>query len=61
MPTSYNQLIDLTAVDYPQRKLRFEILYQLLSINNNKRLTLSISSNENDIIESVTSLYSSAG
>lgn len=60
-PMSYNQLIDLTAVDYPQRKLRFEILYQLLSISNNKRLTLSISSKENGIIDSLTSLYSSAG
>jgi len=28
----YNQLIDLTAIDYPSREKRFELVYLLLSM-----------------------------
>ena len=31
---AFTQLIDLTAVDYPDRKDRFEMIYQLLSMHN---------------------------
>jgi NADH:ubiquinone oxidoreductase subunit K len=55
------QLIDLTAVDYPSRKLRFEVIYQFLSITYNQRITISTSVNEGNSLDSITSLYSSAG
>ncbi len=54
------QLIDITAVDFPQRKQRFEVLYQFLSVKYNQRFTLSISVNETTILDSVTNLFSSA-
>ncbi len=38
---SFSQLTDLTAVDYPDRIQRFELVYQLLSIENNKRVRSS--------------------
>ena len=37
---SFTQLIDLTAVDYPDRKYRFDMIYQMLSMQNNMRLRL---------------------
>jgi len=55
------QLIDITAVDFPQRKQRFEVLYQLLSVTYNQRITVSISVNESNILDSVVKLFSSAG
>lgn len=54
------QLIDITAVDFAQRKQRFEILYQFLSVKYNQRFTLSVSVNETTILDSVTNLFSSA-
>lgn len=55
------QLIDITAVDFPQRKQRFEVLYQFLSVTYNQRVTVSISVNESNILDSVVKLFSSAG
>ena len=59
--TKVEQLIDITAVDFPQRKIRFEVLYQFLSVTYNQRFTVSICVNEGFIVDSLTSLYSSAG
>ena len=59
--SNYNQLRDITAIDHSKRKFRFEIVYQLLSITYNQRLIVSVSLSEIDSIESVTSIYSSAG
>lgn len=59
--TYYRQLRDITAVDQPKRKFRFEVLYQLLSIIYNQRLTVSVSVSEGSALNSVTGLYSSAG
>jgi NADH:ubiquinone oxidoreductase subunit C len=55
------QLIDITAIDYPQRKLRFEILYQFLSVTYNQRFTVVVFVNEANRVDSRTSLYSSSG
>ena len=59
--TKVEQLIDITAVDFPQRKMRFEVLYQFLSVIYNTRFTVSISIKEGIRVDSLTSLYSSAG
>ena len=37
---AFNQLIDLTAVDYPEREARFDLVYLLLSMDNNMRMRL---------------------
>ena len=58
---NYNQLRDITAIDYTKRKLRFEIVYQLLSLTYNQRLIVSTSVSEIDSMESATIIYSSAG
>ena len=37
----FKQLIDITAVDYPQREKRFKIVYLLLSHENNLRIVIN--------------------
>jgi len=57
---AFNQMSDLTAVDYPERPERFEMVYQLLSMQNNMRLRLLASVNEGQAVPSITSVYGSA-
>ena len=57
---NFSQLTDLTAVDYPDRLRRFELVYQLLSIENNKRVRIICSIDDGQIVPSVTSIYKSA-
>ena len=56
----FNQLIDITAIDYPSRELRFEIVYLLISLKFNQRILIKTSINENDRIESISSIYKNA-
>ena len=56
-----DQLLDITAIDFPQRKNRFEVVYQYISIKYNNRICISTSVPEGSSLESVTSLYPSAG
>ena len=58
--TMFKQLIDITAVDFPEDKKRFKIVYLLLSHENNSRLIIEYSINENEVIPSVTSIFPSA-
>ena len=57
---NFSQLTDLTAVDYPDRPKRFELVYQLLSMENNKRVRIICSIDDGQIVPSVTSIYKSA-
>ena len=50
-------LIDLTAVDYPQRAQRFDVVYHLLSMHNNTRIRVKAQLGENDTIPTVTGIY----
>ena len=56
----YTQLIDITAVDYPENEDRFEMVYIFLSITNNSRLLVKFRVNENDTIDSLTALFPAA-
>ena len=53
----FNQLIDITAIDYPSREKRFELIYILLSMKNNKRIILKTSVGLNENIESISQIY----
>lgn len=57
---AFNQLSDLTAVDYPERPERFELVYQLLSMRNNMRLRLLAAVGEGQAVPSATTVYSAA-
>jgi NADH-quinone oxidoreductase subunit C len=57
----FTQLRDITAVDNPERKHRFEVVYSLLSVRTAQRLSVLVAVVEGESLPSVTSLYSSAG
>ena len=56
----FEMLLDITAVDYPQRSKRFELVYILLSLKNHLRIKVKIFLNDNEIVPSVSNLYKSA-
>ena len=56
----FKQLIDITAIDYPSRELRFDLIYILLSFKLNCRILIKCHIGENDNVESITSIYKSA-
>lgn len=58
--TQYKILIDVTAVDYPSRKQRFEVVYQLLSIHYSGRIRVKICIDEMTPVHSVTALFATA-
>lgn len=57
---SFDMLVDITAVDYPDRPERFDIIYNLLSLSQNHRLRLKVMASEETQIPSAFTLYSSA-
>ncbi len=58
--TKFKQLIDITAVDYPEETERFKLTYLLLSHELNSRVILSYLINENELIPSITQIFPSA-
>lgn len=50
----------ISGLDYPEKKYRFKIIFELLSIRYNNRLKLKIFSNEMLGVESITKLFSNA-
>lgn len=57
---NYNLLTDLSAIDYPERAERFEIIYNLLNIYDNKRIIIKFSIKDKQEVESVSDLFSAA-
>jgi len=57
--TKFKQLIDITAVDYPENKKRFKIVYLLLSHEFNQRILVSYFINENEKISSLVKIFPS--
>ena len=60
LSTKFKQLVDITAVDYPDETQRFKLTYLLLSHEYNKRIVLSYLINENEVIPSITGIFPSA-
>ncbi len=58
--TLYAQLIDLSLVDYPERKYRFEIFYNLLSLQYNNRVVVTSSVMETMYLQSIVSIFPNA-
>ena len=58
--TKFRQLIDITAVDYPENTQRFKVVYLFLSHEFNQRIVLSYLISENEVIPSLTSIYPAA-
>jgi len=58
--TKFRQLIEITAVDYPEKDKRFKMVYLLLSHETNSRIIIEYNIRESEIIPSITSIYPSA-
>ena len=56
----FKQLVDITAVDYPEREKRFKIVYLMLSHENNSRIIINVQIDEKVVVPSITKIYPSA-
>ena len=61
MSTQFTLLIDLCGVDFPSRKDRFEVVYNLLSVKYNTRIRIKTCVDDITPVSSVTDVYSTAG
>ncbi len=58
--TKFRQLVDITAVDFPQNDKRFKLVYLFLSHEYNTRLILDCYINEEEIVPTTTKIYPAA-
>ena len=58
--TKFRQLIDITAVDYPENPQRFKMVYLFLSHEFNQRIMLNCLVNENEVVSSLTKIFPAA-
>jgi NADH-quinone oxidoreductase subunit C len=56
----FSTLIDITAVDYPEKPDRFQIVYHFLSMYQNQRIRIVTNVAEEEFVPSITGLHSSA-
>ncbi len=56
----FSTLIDITAVDYPERAKRFDVVYHFLSMYQNHRIRLRVAIREDDMVPSITAIHPSA-
>ena len=56
----FNTLIDITAVDFPSKEQRFDVIYHFLSMTENKRCRVTTSVNEGQEVPSITSVFECA-
>jgi NADH-quinone oxidoreductase subunit C len=57
---AYSYLVDETAVDYPKREKRFDVIYHLYSFKRNDRLRLKILVGEGERVPSVVGIWPTA-
>ena len=54
---AFTQLMDLCGADYPNRPLRFDVVYHLLSMTQNCRIRVKLQAGEETQVPSVTGLF----
>jgi NADH-quinone oxidoreductase subunit C len=57
----FGVLCDICGVDYPDRPLRFEVVYNLLSMSLNQRIRLKVETDEEQPVPSAVGAFSCAG
>jgi len=58
---SYQQLMEIAGVDYPDRAERFEVVYCLLSLTKNHRIRVHVATDEVTPVASATGIWPVAG
>ncbi|MEO0911540.1 MAG: NADH-quinone oxidoreductase subunit C [Pseudomonadota bacterium] len=56
----FTTLVDITAVDFPERDKRFEVVYHFLSMTQNQRIRVKLNLREGEIVPSITEVHPSA-
>ena len=56
----FQMLVDITAVDWPGRSPRFDVVYHLLSLRQNLRVRVVIQADEQTPVPSISEIYSAA-
>ncbi|WP_299848589.1 NADH-quinone oxidoreductase subunit C [uncultured Roseovarius sp.] len=56
----FSTLVDITAVDYPERAKRFDVVYHFLSMYQNQRIRLRIAVREDEMVPSIVEVHPSA-
>jgi len=57
---AFAQVMDICGVDWPERPLRFDVVYNLLSVTKNARLRVIVQTNETTPLPSASSLWPNA-
>jgi NADH-quinone oxidoreductase subunit C len=53
----FSTLVDMTAVDYPERAQRFDVVWHLLSMYQNHRIRVKVAIREDEIVPSLVRIY----
>jgi len=56
----FSSLVDITAIDHPERPQRFDVVYHLLSMYQNQRIRLKVAVREDEMVPSLTAVHPSA-
>ena len=56
----FAQLLDVCAVDYPERPARFDVVYHLLSVVHNRRVRVKVAVGEDRPVPSAVAVFPSA-
>jgi NADH-quinone oxidoreductase subunit C len=56
----FSSLVDITAVDHPERVARFDVVYHFLSMYRNHRIRVKVAVREDEMVPSIVDLHPSA-
>ena len=57
---SFTTLVDITAIDFPAKEKRFQLIYHLLSMTENKRCKITMAVSDQETVKSVTPVFECA-
>ncbi len=57
----FRLLMDISGVDYPERRERFDVVYQLLSLRHNQRIRVKVATDEVTPVPSIVGVFPAAG
>ena len=57
---SFATLIDITAIDFPAKEKRFQLIYHFLSMTENKRCKIITSVSDQETVSSITPVFECA-
>jgi len=57
----FSTLVDITAVDHPDRHPRFDVVYHFLSMYENHRIRVKVGVREDELVPTLTAVHPAAG